>query len=362
MTDQLFERYKEALREGHVAVLRGRLEDALDAYRRATEIAPGRALPHTSLGGVLLDLGRFDDALEELRIALELAPREEGALLGRAEALARTGQRGAAAAALDTLSDVLLETDREADAVETLQRALVLEERVSRRRRYQRALRALRMASGDRVSDQVFARALAVLEPTEGSATPAAEAAGAPPPAVEEAPVEDAPVEEVPAPEGAAAATPVEAGSGEEPPPVDGATAAAGGGPAAPEAEAPPPEPRLAGDALIAAAEVAVTRGDPAAALEAYRDAARVFDEAGLAVAALDACREALALAPGDVGIHLRYASVYRSRGWRDMAAGRLASILRFVDLTADAEGRAEICATIAALYPDDDRLMGLCA
>ena len=59
MTDDLYERYKEALRVGHVAVLRGALEEASEAYRTAASIAPSRALPHTSLGGVLLRLGHL---------------------------------------------------------------------------------------------------------------------------------------------------------------------------------------------------------------------------------------------------------------------------------------------------------------
>jgi len=39
MTDDLYERYKEALRTGHVSVLRGSLEEALAAYKLAAEIA-----------------------------------------------------------------------------------------------------------------------------------------------------------------------------------------------------------------------------------------------------------------------------------------------------------------------------------
>ena len=31
----LYERYKDALKKGHVAALRGRLDDALDAYAEA---------------------------------------------------------------------------------------------------------------------------------------------------------------------------------------------------------------------------------------------------------------------------------------------------------------------------------------
>jgi len=40
MTEALYERYKEALRRGHVASLRGRPEAALAAYVEAATIAP----------------------------------------------------------------------------------------------------------------------------------------------------------------------------------------------------------------------------------------------------------------------------------------------------------------------------------
>jgi tetratricopeptide (TPR) repeat protein len=177
MNDPLYERYKEALRAGHVAVLRGRLDEAIEAYRSASEVAPERALPHTSLGGVLLDLGRADDALVEFHAALGIAPDDESALLGRSEALVRLGQPIAAAETLDTLAEVLLASGRDADAVETLQRALVLEERIGRRRQYQRALRALRMSSGDRASDEALGRALGILDAPAVSAAAAAPAA-----------------------------------------------------------------------------------------------------------------------------------------------------------------------------------------
>jgi tetratricopeptide (TPR) repeat protein len=287
------------------------------------------------MGGVLLDLGRVDEALEELRIALDLAPRDEGALLGRAEALVRAARPAEAAASLDVLAEVQSEAGRDAEAIETLQRALVLEERVGRRRRYQRAVRDLRVASGGRMSDGASRLALPLAEPAVEAVGPAGAAAS-----TSEEPAGG------PAPEakaGAGRAT-VATGPVEEPVPVE------------------PQDPRHAGDTLVAIAEDAVGRGDLAAALEAYREAARVFDEGALPVAALDACREALALAPGDVDVHLRYASIYRSRGWRDIAANRLASILRLVDLSGDAEGRERICAVIAATYPDDDRLNALCA
>ena len=60
MSTDLFQRYKDALRRGHVAVLRGRLEEALTFYQEATRLAPERALPYTSLGGVHLRLDNLD--------------------------------------------------------------------------------------------------------------------------------------------------------------------------------------------------------------------------------------------------------------------------------------------------------------
>ena len=60
MVDPIFERYKEALKAGHLAVLRGRADEAIGHYREAAEIAPERPLPHTSLAGVLLREGRLD--------------------------------------------------------------------------------------------------------------------------------------------------------------------------------------------------------------------------------------------------------------------------------------------------------------
>ena len=53
MSRALYEQYKEALRRGHLAALRGRLDAAEAAYRAAAGIAPDRALPYVSLGGVL---------------------------------------------------------------------------------------------------------------------------------------------------------------------------------------------------------------------------------------------------------------------------------------------------------------------
>jgi tetratricopeptide (TPR) repeat protein len=160
MRDDLYERYKEALRLGHVAVLRGTLEEALTAYRAAAVIAPSRALPHTSLGGSLLRLGRLDEALVEYAAAVARAPHDEGALLGQAEALTMAGRRAEAALALDHVSEIQEATDRLPEAADTLRRALELEETPERARRQRGLRRETRLSAGDQVAEQLLAKAL----------------------------------------------------------------------------------------------------------------------------------------------------------------------------------------------------------
>jgi tetratricopeptide (TPR) repeat protein len=160
MTDDLYERYKEALRVGHVAVLRGTLEEALTSYRTAAEIAPSRALPHTSLGGALLRLGRLEEALVEYAAAVARAPHDEGALLGQAEALTAAGQRGEAARVLDHVSEIEEAAGRLPEAADTLRRALELEETPERARRQRGLRRETRLSAGDQAAEQLLARAL----------------------------------------------------------------------------------------------------------------------------------------------------------------------------------------------------------
>ena len=105
-SEALYERYKDALRRGHVASLRGRLQEALTAYAEAATIAPERATPHTSAGTALMRRKRPADALRHYEVALTLAPRDEAALLGRAQALAALDRRPEAADAYDALAEV----------------------------------------------------------------------------------------------------------------------------------------------------------------------------------------------------------------------------------------------------------------
>lgn len=182
MTDDLYERYKEALRVGHVAVLRGALEEASEAYRTAASIAPSRALPHTSLGGVLLRLGHLEEALVEFAAAVARAPHDEGALLGQAEALNIAGQRVNAAAALDHVSEVQEAAGRLPEAADTLRRALELEESAERSRRQRGLLRQIRLSAGDQAAEQLLARALRLRdEPAAATVEPARSATFAAP-------------------------------------------------------------------------------------------------------------------------------------------------------------------------------------
>ena len=76
-------------------------------YAEAAAIAPDRALPHVSIGGLLAKLDRADEALAAYRRALAIAPRDETALRGVAEVEAGRGRRTAAADALERLAEAL---------------------------------------------------------------------------------------------------------------------------------------------------------------------------------------------------------------------------------------------------------------
>lgn len=93
MADPVFERYKEALKQGHLAMLKGRHKDALAAYQEAAGLADHRALPFVSMGSVLLQMGRPQDAIAAYDQALQRSPTDPQALSGKASALLATGRR-----------------------------------------------------------------------------------------------------------------------------------------------------------------------------------------------------------------------------------------------------------------------------
>jgi tetratricopeptide (TPR) repeat protein len=90
--DDRFEQYRDALKQGHMAALRGKHREALQAYQAAAAIAGERAQPHASMGNVLLAMGKTKDAIGAYRRAVELAPEDADSLARLAEALRADGQ------------------------------------------------------------------------------------------------------------------------------------------------------------------------------------------------------------------------------------------------------------------------------
>ena len=425
MTDDLYERYKEALRTGHVAVLRGALDEAVRAYRVAADIAPSRALPHTSLGGVYMRLGHLEDALTEFAAAVARSPHDEGALLGQAEALAAAGMRSDAAVALDHVAEIQEAADRLPEAADTLRRAVELEEAPERIRRQRALLREIRFSVGDHAAEQLLARALRLrdepggdpVRPTAGLAFMASQAAAARPtpppvpervwPTTEPAPLaapEQAPAEATewaaesePAPAGAtgpehapelvvAVAEP-EPESIVEPGPLPAAApepvlVAAAAGLTAAAAERPAvgvmegvdgssismpgaiggSEHQPTGDELLAAAEAADLAGDSTALRSLLLWTARAYAREGRFEAGLDATHRLLQREPSDVDAHLVLVELYLARSWDGLAAEKLRLLGRLAELDGDEETRQRLCAAATRAFPEDSSLQSLCS
>jgi tetratricopeptide (TPR) repeat protein len=325
MSQALYEQYKEALRRGHLAALRGRLDAAEAAYRAAAAIAPDRALPYVSLGGVLRRLERLDEALAAYGVALSLAPDDEAALRGRAELQADQGRRAEAALDFERLAGVLEAAGRQTDAADAARRALELAESRSRRREMERLGGLLRDSGEDRSAVDALDRALRILEAVDASAgrstrTPAADAA---PVGVEESAIPG------PGP-----------GTGHEP----GADLAAEPGPG------PEPEASSGPDlAVLRAVGVALLdSGDLAGASERLLALAALHRAAGRHDAAMDACLTLLAMTPSDHRLQREIAAIQLDRGWNSVAVEKLRLLARLADLDGDAEARAAIAAFAA--------------
>jgi tetratricopeptide (TPR) repeat protein len=317
MSEVLYEQYKDALRRGHVAALRGRLDVAAAAYREAARIAPDRALPYVGLGGVLTRLGKSDEALAAYATALDRAPTDEGAMHGRADVLAALGRRSEAAETLDRLASILERDGRIADACDVARGALELAESRGRRGQVESLVARLRTtASGDAAASEALERALGVLESVPG-------------------------VEPRSASDGHA----------------EGETAGASDE-AAETREPAPPDPAL----LTLAVEDALEAGDLDEARRRALIAANGHRAVGQFHAAMDACYQALAILPSDPDIHLLLAELYLDRGWRGPAADKLVLLGRLSQLTGDGATRARLCYLAAARFPDDSRLAAVCA
>ncbi len=371
MGEELYERYKNALRQGHVAMLRGRLEDALQAYGEAADIAPDRAVPHTGLAGVLFRLDRLDEAMAEYAEALDRSPRDEGALLGQAEALAAAGRRPEAAVALDRVAEVQEAEGLVPEACDTLRRALELDPSPERGRRQRTLLRELRLSVGDQAAEAALGKALRLREPEDAAELDVAST----PRTVE---VEGAASVEPAAAEVLADASVGERGGGsadvDEHGPAAAGDAAEAPGLAAPPAavvaadeEAPSAEtapsagPSPDPAALAAAAEAADLAGDGPMAADRWLAAAQAYGRSGLGDAALDAALRALALAPAGPDPQLVLVRLYLDRGWLPLAVEKLRLLARLVELTGDSAARDRLCALIAELDPGEPALEAVC-
>jgi tetratricopeptide (TPR) repeat protein len=91
MSDPLSARYKEALRRGHVAVVRGRPREAIEHYQEAGRLADRRPLAFVSMGSVYLQMQQPREALAAYDEALERAPLDLDAMRGKALALEAAG-------------------------------------------------------------------------------------------------------------------------------------------------------------------------------------------------------------------------------------------------------------------------------
>lgn len=343
----LYERYKDALRRGHVAALHDRIDEALDAYADASRIAPDRPTPHTSAGTALLRRGRPADALRYYEAALAVSPRDEPALLGRAHALAALQRRGDAAHGFDAIAEQRASGGRLADAVDAARRGLELAEGRERRRTLERLIERLRASEPDEPGRLALERALRVLE---GRAIAA--------------PVRKAqPAEPTPGPartsSDAQAAGDAPAGPGTQP--ADDGTGRPGAPPAgdvaAEPAAAPAIRPALERDLppdadereLSRLADLAIDEGDRAQAVERLLDVAAVHHVAGRPAAAMDACYRALAADPDHVDLHLALVQLYDDSGWTGLAGDKLDLLDRLVALDADATVALRVRAARAA-------------
>lgn len=328
MSGPLFDQYKAALRRGHLAALAGELEDALEAYRDASLLAPERALPFANRGTILHRLDRWPDAAEAFDRALVLAPDDEATLRARGTAREARGMASGAAADFERLAFVLDVAGQAAPALDAAQRAATLEASPARTALVSR----LTARSAARATEPPGARAgypkqVAAVDPASIDAElPEAVAsdpltveagAAAPPPPAAEGP---APTEHDP--DNAGGSWPAIDLPTPPPPPIVGS----------------PPDPEV----LMAEAASALDAGDLPAARDLMLTAVMVHRTAGHLDAALDACLQLLAAAPGDPQVHLAIANLQLDHGWTALATEKIELLLRLTSLTGDTQAEAD--------------------
>jgi tetratricopeptide (TPR) repeat protein len=315
MTLDRFERYKDALRRGHVAALRDRFGEAMDAYEEAAELAPERALPHTSVGRILVKLKRPSDALTAFGRALDRAPNDEAALAGRSEVLVALVRRVEAAEAFARLAEAQAAAGKLAAATDAARQALELAESRQGRSFLQRLVDQLGDAGDDAAVAAAMERAMRILEPPE---------APEPEPATE------------PEAQGEAVQSASETAQADE--------SAARAKPAEPPTT--PPE------RIVDEAESLAAAGRSAEARERYLVAASAYRSDRRLDAAVDACLTVLRFDPADPAVHLLLADLYLDHGWRSEASTKLDLLQRLSSLTGDTETERLAAATAAARLP----------
>ena len=163
-TNSLYERYKDALRRGHVASLRGRLEAAVGAYSEAAAIAPDRALPHAAIGGILVEdepAGRGAAVVRRRRWSSRRGTRPRCA--ARPTSWPRPG--GGSRRPSRWTGSRTCSTGRPARRRERRGPPGARAGRVAARRRRSRRTRPAQASAGDEAAAAALARVLRVLEP-----------------------------------------------------------------------------------------------------------------------------------------------------------------------------------------------------
>ena len=123
MSTDRYKHYRDAMRSGHLASLRGAHDQAIRAYREAASAQPERAAAHVGLGRAQLAAGRPAEALAAFGTAVSRAPRDTAALDGAARALLELERPDEAAEILDGLAAIHAEGGRPVDALATVERA-----------------------------------------------------------------------------------------------------------------------------------------------------------------------------------------------------------------------------------------------
>ncbi len=84
--------FEEHIEEGTTAVALGELEQAVEHFRKATELEPARFEAWHSLGMALMKLRKYPEAVEAGRKAVELDPQDQFARVSLSMYFQRNGQ------------------------------------------------------------------------------------------------------------------------------------------------------------------------------------------------------------------------------------------------------------------------------